>query len=153
MNGILISLVVVFGIIAIAVLILIWKIVSFKSKIEDTVVDSIKEVIVTKGPEAVKYVNDKISKPKPPKSQVIKEGSDPVEMSIPQPTKPPKSRKLKEGKEPPKPEERGSQSVHEREGLHDGVEVRDHHRRPQSPKPPKDRILKEGQQPPKPDNL
>lgn len=98
MNGILISLVVVLGIIAIAVLFLIWKIVSFKNKVEDVVVDSIKEVIVTNGPEAVKYVNDKIksrkkpdvsiegveSKPIPPQSQVIKEGHDPV----PAPPKP-----------------------------------------------------------------
>ncbi len=97
MNGILISLVVVLGIIAIAVLFLIWKIVSFKSKIEDTVVDSIKEVIVTRGPETVKYVNGKISKPKPPRSQIIKEGRDPVPA-------PAKHRILKEGEQPPKPD-------------------------------------------------
>jgi hypothetical protein len=104
MNGILISLVVILGIIASAVLFLIWKIISFKNKVEDIVIDSIKEVIVTKGPEAVKYVNDKIKsreipsdppsdtekfnegfdKPIPPQSQIIKEGQDPV----PAPPKP-----------------------------------------------------------------
>ncbi len=50
------------GLMAAAVLFVVYKANKFKNRIEDTVVDGVKQVIVEHGPEAVKYVKGKIEK-------------------------------------------------------------------------------------------
>ena len=58
----LVALVIILGLIAVAVIFIAYKANKFKNRIEDTVVDSVKQVIVEHGPEAVKYVKGKIEK-------------------------------------------------------------------------------------------
>jgi hypothetical protein len=53
---------IIIGIIAIAVIFVIIKANNFKNKVEDSVIDGVKEAIVRHGPDAVKYVNDKVKK-------------------------------------------------------------------------------------------
>ena len=62
MVGLLIALAIILGLIAIAVLFIAYKANKFKNKVEETVMDSIKQVIVEQTPEAVKYVTKKIEK-------------------------------------------------------------------------------------------
>jgi len=62
MIGVLIALAIILGLIAIAILFVVYKANRFKNKVEDTVIDSVKQVIVEHGPEAVKYVTKKIEK-------------------------------------------------------------------------------------------
>lgn len=59
---ILVILAIILGVIAIAVLFLAYKANKFKNKVEDTVVDGVKQLIVEQGPEVVKYVKNKIEK-------------------------------------------------------------------------------------------
>jgi hypothetical protein len=49
-------------VIAIAILFLVYKTNKLKNKVEDTVIDGVKQVIIAHGPEAVKYVKNKIEK-------------------------------------------------------------------------------------------
>ncbi len=62
MVGVLVALVIILGLIAITILFVVYKANRFKNKIEGTVIDSVKQVIVEHGPEAVKYVTKKIEK-------------------------------------------------------------------------------------------
>ena len=62
MIAVLIALAIILGLIAIAILFVVYKANRFKNKVEDTVIDSVKQVIVEHGPEAVKYVKNKIEK-------------------------------------------------------------------------------------------
>jgi len=62
MIAVLIALAIILGLIAIAILFVVHKANRFKNKVEDTVIDSVKQVIVEHGPEAVKYVKNKIEK-------------------------------------------------------------------------------------------
>ena len=58
----LVALAIILGLIAAAVIFIAYKANKFKNRIEDTVVDGVKQVIVEHGPEAVKYVKNKIEK-------------------------------------------------------------------------------------------
>ena len=49
-------------VIAFAILFVVYKANKLKNKVEDTVIDSVKQVIVEHGPEAVKYVRNKVEK-------------------------------------------------------------------------------------------
>jgi cell division protein YceG involved in septum cleavage len=49
-------------VIAFAILFVVYKVNKFKNKAEDAVIDGVKQVIVEQGPEAVKYVKNKIEK-------------------------------------------------------------------------------------------
>ena len=62
MVGVLVALAIILGLIAIAVLFIAYKANKLKNKVVDTVMDSIKQVIVEQTPEAVKYVTKKIEK-------------------------------------------------------------------------------------------
>lgn len=62
MIGVLVALAIILGLIAIAILFVVYKANRFKNKVEDTVIDGVKQVIVEHGPEAVKYVTKKIEK-------------------------------------------------------------------------------------------
>ena len=62
MVGVLVALAIILGLITIAILFVIYKANRFKNKVEDTVIDGVKQVIVEHGPEAVKYVTKKIDK-------------------------------------------------------------------------------------------
>lgn len=62
MVGVLVALAIILGLIAIAILFVVYKANRFKNKVEDTVIDGVKQVIVEHGPEAVKYVTKKIEK-------------------------------------------------------------------------------------------
>ncbi len=62
MVSVLVVLAIILGLIAAAVIFTAYKANKFKNRIEDTVVDGIKQVIVEHGPEAVKYVKGKIQK-------------------------------------------------------------------------------------------
>lgn len=62
MVAVLVVLAIILGLIAIAILFVVYKANRFKNKVEDTVIDSVKQVIVDHGPEAVKYVKNKIEK-------------------------------------------------------------------------------------------
>jgi hypothetical protein len=62
MVAVLVALAIILGLIAIAILFVVYKANRFKNKVEDTVIDSVKQVIVEHGPEAVKYVTKKIEK-------------------------------------------------------------------------------------------
>jgi hypothetical protein len=62
MLGVLVALAIILGLIAIAILFVVYKANRFKNKVEDTVIDGVKQVIVEHGPEAVKYVTNKIEK-------------------------------------------------------------------------------------------
>lgn len=53
---------IIIGIIAIAVIFVIVKANSFKNKVEDSVIDGVKEAIIKHGPDAVKYVSDRVKK-------------------------------------------------------------------------------------------
>lgn len=72
---------------------------SIKDKINLMVYGAIKSDIVESTSKSKKTSKPVVKKPKPPKSQVIKEGKDP----IPAPPNPPSDRLIKEGGEPPKP--------------------------------------------------
>lgn len=58
----LVALVIILGVLAVAVIFAVYKANKFKNRIEDTVIDGVKQVIVEHGPEAVKYVKGKIEK-------------------------------------------------------------------------------------------
>jgi hypothetical protein len=60
----LVALAIILGLMAVAVVFAVYKANKFKNRIEDTVVDGVKQVIVEHGPEAVKYVKEKIKKNK-----------------------------------------------------------------------------------------
>ena len=60
----LVALVIILGVLAAAVIFAVYKANKFKNRIEDTVIDGVKQVIVEHGPEAVKYVKGKIEKSK-----------------------------------------------------------------------------------------
>ena len=62
MVAVLVALAIILGLITIAILFVIYKANRFKNKVEDTVIDGVKQVIVEHGPEAVKYVTKKIEK-------------------------------------------------------------------------------------------
>jgi hypothetical protein len=62
MVSVLITLAIILGLIAAAIIFIAYKANRFKNRIEDTVVDGVKQVIVEHGPEAVKYVKGKIQK-------------------------------------------------------------------------------------------
>jgi hypothetical protein len=62
MVSVLVVLVIILGLMTAAVLFVVYKANKFKNRIEDTVVDGVKQVIVEHGPEAVKYVKGKIEK-------------------------------------------------------------------------------------------
>jgi hypothetical protein len=62
MVSVLVALVIILGLMTAAVLFVVYKANKFKNRIEDTVVDGVKQVIVEHGPEAVKYVKGKIEK-------------------------------------------------------------------------------------------
>lgn len=62
MVAVLVALAIILGLIAIAILFVVYKANRFKNKVEDTVIDGVKQVIVEHGPEAVKYVKNKIEK-------------------------------------------------------------------------------------------
>jgi hypothetical protein len=62
MVSVLVALAIIMGLMAAAVLFVVYKANKFKNRIEDTVVDGVKQVIVDHGPEAVKYVKGKIKK-------------------------------------------------------------------------------------------
>lgn len=62
MIGVLVALAIILGLIAIAIVFAVYKANKFKNKVEDTVIDGVKQVIVEHGPEAVKYVTKKIEK-------------------------------------------------------------------------------------------
>lgn len=64
MVSVLIALAIILGLISIAVLFVVYKANKFKNKVEDTVIDGVKQVIVEHGPEAVKYVKNKIENKK-----------------------------------------------------------------------------------------
>ena len=64
MVGVLIALTIILGLIAIVILFAVYKANSFKNKVEDTVIDGLKQVIVEQGPEAVKYVKNKVENKK-----------------------------------------------------------------------------------------
>lgn len=49
-------------VIAFAILFVVYKANKLKNRVEDTVIDSVKQVIVEHGPEAVKYVKNKVEK-------------------------------------------------------------------------------------------
>jgi hypothetical protein len=49
-------------VIAFTILFIVYKVNKLKSRVEETVIDSVKQVIVEHGPEAVKYVTKKIDK-------------------------------------------------------------------------------------------
>lgn len=49
-------------VIAFTILFIVYKVNKLKSRVEETVIDSVKQVIVEHGPEAVKYVTKKIEK-------------------------------------------------------------------------------------------
>jgi len=51
-------------VIAFAILFVVYKANKLKNKVEDTVIDGVKQVIVEHGPEAVKYVTKKSKKNK-----------------------------------------------------------------------------------------
>ncbi len=62
MVSVLVALAIILGLIAAAVIFIAYKANKFKNRIEDTVVDGVKQVIVEHGPKAVKYVKGKIEK-------------------------------------------------------------------------------------------
>ena len=62
MVEVLVVLAIILVLIASAVIFIVYKANKFKKRIEDTVVDGVKQVIVEHGPEAVKYVKGKIEK-------------------------------------------------------------------------------------------
>jgi hypothetical protein len=62
MVSVLVALAIILGLIAAAIIFIAYKANRFKNRIEDTVVDGVKQVIVEHGPEAVKYVKGKIQK-------------------------------------------------------------------------------------------
>jgi hypothetical protein len=62
MVSVLVALTIILGLMAVAVIFVVYKANRFKNRIEDTVVDGVKQVIVEHGPEAVKYVKAKIQK-------------------------------------------------------------------------------------------
>jgi nitrogen fixation-related uncharacterized protein len=62
MVTLLIIIAIIIGIIAIAVIFVIVKANSFKNKVEDSVIDGVKEAIIKHGPDAVKYVSDRVKK-------------------------------------------------------------------------------------------
>jgi hypothetical protein len=62
MVSILVALAIILGLMAAAVIFIAYKANRFKNRIEDTVVDGVKQVIVEHGPDAVKYVKNKIEK-------------------------------------------------------------------------------------------
>ena len=62
MVEVLVVLAIISGLMAAVVVFAVYKANKFKNRIEDTVVDSVKQVIVEHGPEAVKYVKGKIEK-------------------------------------------------------------------------------------------
>jgi hypothetical protein len=47
-------------VIAFTILFVVYKVNKLKNKVEDTVIDGVKQVIVEHGPEAVKYVKNKV---------------------------------------------------------------------------------------------
>lgn len=49
-------------VIAFTILFVVYKANKLKNRVEDTVIDGVKQVIVEHGPEAVKYVKNKIEK-------------------------------------------------------------------------------------------
>ena len=62
MLEVLVTLAIISGLMVAAVVFAVYKANKFKNRIEDTVVDGVKQVIVEHGPEAVKYVKGKIEK-------------------------------------------------------------------------------------------
>jgi ABC-type methionine transport system permease subunit len=64
------TLLIFLGVIFVSVLVVIagialfvtYKANKFKNKVEDTVIDAVKETIVKHGPETVKYIKNKIEK-------------------------------------------------------------------------------------------
>ena len=62
MVEVLVVLAIILVLIAATVIFIVYKANKFKNRIEDTVVDGVKQVIVEHGPEAVKYVKGKIEK-------------------------------------------------------------------------------------------
>ena len=60
----LVVLAIILGLIAATIIFITYKVNKFKNRIEDTVIDGVKQVIVEHGPEAVKYVKGKIEKSK-----------------------------------------------------------------------------------------
>ena len=60
----LVALSIILVLMAAAVVFAVYKANKFKNRIEDTVIDGVKQVIVEHGPEAVKYVKGKIEKNK-----------------------------------------------------------------------------------------
>jgi hypothetical protein len=62
MNGILITLAVLLGVIAIAALFIIFIVNRFRKRVENAVVDGVKQVIIENGSEIVKHATKKIKK-------------------------------------------------------------------------------------------
>ena len=62
MVSVLVALAIILGLMTATVLFVVYKANKFKNRIEDTVVDGVKQVIVEHGPETVKYVKGKIKK-------------------------------------------------------------------------------------------
>ena len=62
MVSVLLALAIILGLMTATVLFVVYKANKFKNRIEDTVVDGVKQVIVEHGPETVKYVKGKIKK-------------------------------------------------------------------------------------------
>jgi hypothetical protein len=57
-------LAIILGVLVAVVIFAVYKANKFKNRIEDTIVDGVKQVIVEHGPEVVKYVKEKIEKNK-----------------------------------------------------------------------------------------
>ena len=64
MVEVLVALAIILGVLVAVVRFVVYKANKFKNRIEDTVVDGVKQVIVEHGPEVVKYVKEKIEKNK-----------------------------------------------------------------------------------------
>jgi hypothetical protein len=62
MVGLLITLAILLGVVVIVILFVVYKANKFKNRVEDTVIDGVKQVIVEHVPGAVKYVKNKIDK-------------------------------------------------------------------------------------------
>lgn len=62
MNEILITLAFLLGVIAIAALFIIFIVNRFRKRVEDAVVDGVKQVIIENGSEIVKHATKKIKK-------------------------------------------------------------------------------------------
>ena len=62
MTGILIALAIILGLILIVISFVVYKANKFKNRVEETAINSIKKVIEDHGPDAVKYVKNKIER-------------------------------------------------------------------------------------------